>query len=117
MHRCQHSYKKFLQIYESFAKDPTVSKEFPTLASPRLYLDIFFQIYAEYWPSSQIIDYAEKSLLAQTLQLISLDANSQNATRTFIQNFFSLNFLKTIGIQKTFLKRIGKNQKIQEENY
>ena len=32
--------KKFLQIYELFAYYPTVSKEFPTLASPR-----FFQIY------------------------------------------------------------------------
>ncbi len=29
--------KKFLQIYDLFAKDPTVSKEFPTLACPRLY--------------------------------------------------------------------------------
>ncbi len=38
--------KKFLQIYELFAQDPTVSKEFPMLASPRLYLDIFFQNYA-----------------------------------------------------------------------
>ncbi len=35
--------KKFLQIYELFTKDPTVSKEFPMLAS--LYLDIFFQNY------------------------------------------------------------------------
>ncbi len=32
--------KKFLQIYELFAQDPTVSKEFPTLTSPRLYLVI-----------------------------------------------------------------------------
>ena len=37
--------KKILQIYELFAKDPSVSKKFLTLASPRLYLDIFFQIY------------------------------------------------------------------------
>jgi len=43
--------KKFLQIYELFAKDPTVSKEFPMLTSPRLYLDIFFQIY-DYSPLS-----------------------------------------------------------------
>ena len=40
--------KKFLQIYELFVKVPTVSKKFPTLASPRLYLDIFFQIYVVY---------------------------------------------------------------------
>ncbi len=45
MRRCQHSFKKFLQIYELFAQDPSVSKKFPTLASPRLYLDIFFHIY------------------------------------------------------------------------
>jgi hypothetical protein len=38
--------KKFLQIYELFAYDPTASKKFPMLASPRLYLVIFFQIYA-----------------------------------------------------------------------
>ncbi len=41
--------KKFLQIYELFAYDQSVScivsKTFPTQASPRLYLDIFFQIY------------------------------------------------------------------------
>ncbi len=37
--------KKFLQIYEFFTLDPTVFKQFPMLASPRLYLDIFFQIY------------------------------------------------------------------------
>jgi hypothetical protein len=37
--------KKCLQIYELFSEDPTVSKEFPMLASPRLYLVIFFQIY------------------------------------------------------------------------
>ncbi len=40
-----HSFKKFLQIYELFAQDPTVSKKLPMLASTRLYLDIFFQIY------------------------------------------------------------------------
>ncbi len=40
MHRCQHSFKKFLQIYELFAEDPKVSKEFPTLVSPRLNLVI-----------------------------------------------------------------------------
>jgi hypothetical protein len=42
------AFKKFLQIYELFAQDPTVSKEFPMLASPRLYLVIFFQIYDTY---------------------------------------------------------------------
>jgi hypothetical protein len=39
--------KKFLHIYELFAKDPTVSKEFPMQASSRLYLDILFQIYGD----------------------------------------------------------------------
>jgi hypothetical protein len=37
--------KTFLQIYELFEEDPIVSKKFPTLASPRLYVVIFFQIY------------------------------------------------------------------------
>jgi hypothetical protein len=37
--------KKFLQTYELFLLDPTVSEEFPMVASPRLYLVIFFQIY------------------------------------------------------------------------
>ncbi len=37
--------RNLLQIYELFAQDPTVSKEFPLLASPWLYLGIFFQIY------------------------------------------------------------------------
>ncbi len=45
MHRYQHSFKKFLQIYELFGYDTPVSKKFPTLASPRLYLVKFFQIY------------------------------------------------------------------------
>ncbi len=31
---------------ELMAQDKTVSKEFPMLASPSLYLDIFLQIYA-----------------------------------------------------------------------
>ncbi len=31
------AFKKFLQIYELFAQDPTVSMEFPTLASPGLF--------------------------------------------------------------------------------
>jgi hypothetical protein len=35
-----------IDVNTAFKKDPTVSKEFPMLASPRLYLDIFFQIYA-----------------------------------------------------------------------
>jgi hypothetical protein len=39
------AFKKFLQIYELFGLDQSVSKKFPTLARPRLYLDIFFQIY------------------------------------------------------------------------
>ncbi len=37
--------KKFLQIYELFRLEQSVSKKFPMLASPRMYLDIFFQIY------------------------------------------------------------------------
>ncbi len=37
--------KEFLQIYELFRWDTSVSKKFPMVASPRLYLDIFFQIY------------------------------------------------------------------------
>ncbi len=45
MPRCQHSFKKFLQIYELFLLDPTVSEEFPMLTSPRLYLVISCQIY------------------------------------------------------------------------
>ncbi len=39
--------KKFLQIYELFRLDQSVSKKFPMLVSPRYILDIFFQIY--YW--------------------------------------------------------------------
>ncbi len=39
--------KKFLQIYELFVKDPTVSKEFPRLASPRLYLVIVSHLWLE----------------------------------------------------------------------
>jgi hypothetical protein len=39
------AFKKFLQIYELFGLNQSVSKKFPTLASTRLYLDIFFQIY------------------------------------------------------------------------
>ncbi len=35
--------KKFLQVYVLFAWDATVSKKFPTLASPKLHLDIIFQ--------------------------------------------------------------------------
>jgi hypothetical protein len=42
-------FKKILQIYELFVQDPTVFKKFPMLASPRLYLDIFFQIYGVQW--------------------------------------------------------------------
>ena len=38
-------HKKFLQIYELFGQDTSVSKKFPMLASPRWYLGIFFQIY------------------------------------------------------------------------
>ncbi len=38
--------KKFLQIYELFAQDPTVSKEFPMLASPSLYLVILSNLWA-----------------------------------------------------------------------
>jgi hypothetical protein len=34
--------KKSFKSYELFMQDPTVSKEFPMLASSRLYLDIFF---------------------------------------------------------------------------
>jgi hypothetical protein len=45
MHRCQRSFKKFLQIYELFRYETSVSKKFHMLASPRLYLGIFFQIY------------------------------------------------------------------------
>ncbi len=37
--------KKFLQIYELFGLNESVSKKFPMLASSRLYLVIFFQIY------------------------------------------------------------------------
>ncbi len=37
--------KKFLQIYELFAQDQRVSKEFPTLASPRLYLVILSNLW------------------------------------------------------------------------
>ncbi len=40
---------KILQIYELFTQDPSVSERFPMLASPRLYLDIFFQIYGCCW--------------------------------------------------------------------
>jgi hypothetical protein len=47
--------KKFLQIYELFGYDTPVSKKFPTLASPRLYLVIFFQIYAVQWPEWYIL--------------------------------------------------------------
>jgi hypothetical protein len=36
-------------MYELFTLDPSVSKKFPKFASPRLYLDIFFQIYG--WDS------------------------------------------------------------------
>ncbi len=36
---------KFLQIYELFGKDTLFSMKVPMLASPRLYLDLFFQIY------------------------------------------------------------------------
>ena len=42
--------KKFLQINELFAQDPTVSKEFPTLASPRLYLVILSNLCVEHSP-------------------------------------------------------------------
>ncbi len=38
--------KKFLQIYELLRQDTSVSKKFPMLTSPRLYLVIFFQIYS-----------------------------------------------------------------------
>ncbi len=46
MHKCQHSFSKILQIYELLVYDPSVSKKLPTLASPWLYVDIFFQNYA-----------------------------------------------------------------------
>ncbi len=47
--------KKFLQIYDLFTYDPTVSKEFPSLTSPRLYLYIFFQIYDFHCDNKPII--------------------------------------------------------------
>ncbi len=56
IHRCQHSLKKFLQIHEVFAQDPTVSKEFPALASPRLYLVIL---------SNHITDWSMNEKLVQ----------------------------------------------------
>ncbi len=52
---------KILQIYELFTQDPTVSKEFPKLASPRLYLDIFFQIYAPGLTCNNVIVYKRLS--------------------------------------------------------
>ncbi len=56
------AFKKFLQIYELFVYDPTVSEEFPMLASPSLHLDKFFQIYgsnvwnnnSSEWPIGQL---------------------------------------------------------------
>jgi len=63
MHRCQHSFKKFLQIYELFAKDPTVSKEFPMLASPRLYLVILSNIWYSPLCAHQICYWAKASTI------------------------------------------------------
>ncbi len=48
--------KKFLQIYELFAKDRSVSKKFPAPASPRLYLVIFFPIYGLICPVLLLLD-------------------------------------------------------------
>jgi hypothetical protein len=63
MHRCQISFKKFLQIYELLGWETSVSKKFLMLASPRLYLRIFFQIYDSHQGAEfQVNDGPDKKL-------------------------------------------------------
>ncbi len=65
MQRCQHRLKKFLQIHELFAKDMAISKEFPMLASPRLYL-VILSIYGKGPSFKKVLVGAENNCQVQT---------------------------------------------------
>jgi hypothetical protein len=54
MHRCQHSFKKSFKSISCLRRIHSASKKFPMLASPRLCLDIFFQIYESTYLSINI---------------------------------------------------------------
>jgi hypothetical protein len=77
---------------------PTIFKKFPMLASPRLYLDIFSQIYeynpqsqtrlTYFWPMTNLIDASEEADIS--LKSFEILSKQKKSSYNFEQKSFFL---------------------------